>query len=45
LALAGVGGYLIWKQSKKPKYTITVPPPEKITEQEFKSPTIKKLLQ
>jgi hypothetical protein len=38
LAIAGVGGYLIWKQSKKPKYTISVPPPEKITEAEFRSP-------
>ena len=38
LALAGVGGYLIWKQSKRPKYKITVPPPEKITEAEFNAP-------
>ena len=38
LAIAGVGGYLIWKQSKKPKYIISVPPPEKITEAEFKAP-------
>jgi hypothetical protein len=37
LALVGAGAYyLIYAQSKKRSYTIDVPPPQKITEEQFR---------
>lgn len=45
LALVGVGAFLLLSAKKKPKrraYTITVPPPEKITEQEFRTGIVQK---